>query len=343
MTPSAVVVKAGAQTAIAATVGGNPTTVTEWDVNGIAGGNAQFGTITGAGVYTAPLAPPPGGATTITAKTASASGATNVAVVYSNSSFNGPYAFSYIGDDGTGLLQVVGSFTANGAAGTITAGMEDISSGKSGVKTATTFTGGTFTVGPDGTATATPNDGSTWQFLLTGNTGTAASLGRPTQHALLVRFDSSGTGSGTIDQQTATALNTPFSPAGNYVFTLSGTAVETNNRLALLETAGVFHSNAVSAGTNAEWDVNVGGTVVNYTSLTATFSTYNANPGTCRRTLTLNTTAAALQTAPISITQMKFAIYVIDATHVKAVEIDGSEFAAGDIFSSPNTNGSFAL
>jgi hypothetical protein len=75
-----------------------------WEVNGTQGGDQLHGTIDVNGAYTPPLTPPPTGSTTITAcipsaNTCTSSATASVTVVFSNNSFDGPYAFSYTGED----------------------------------------------------------------------------------------------------------------------------------------------------------------------------------------------------------------------------------------------------
>ena len=77
------------------------------------GGDTLHGTIDVNGNYTAPAVPPPGGSTTVTAIVGGVSASATATVVFSNKSLSGPYAYDYTGDDGTGYLAVVGSFTAN--------------------------------------------------------------------------------------------------------------------------------------------------------------------------------------------------------------------------------------
>jgi hypothetical protein len=223
VTPSALFVAAGASVNFAATVGGNPAAVT-WSVNGAQGGGNLQGHITPSGVYTAPLTPAQGGSLTITAQTSGgASGTAAATVVFSANSFSGPYAFSYTGTDKNGFLSGAGSFTANGATGTITNGVEDVIDPKLSVEQ--DVFGGTFTVNPDGTGTASFTDGtagavaSKFQFSLTGNG--LANAGAPSQQAVWMRFDLSGTGSGMADQQDSAALGTPL-PLPSYVFGFSG-------------------------------------------------------------------------------------------------------------------------
>ena len=99
--------------------------------------------------------------------------------------------------------------------GNITSGIEDTSSFLVGISTGLSFTG-TYVVGPDGRTTATIDTGhgvATWQFALTTN-----------KHAVMIRFDTSANGSGTLDQQNLNDLNTsPNIVSGPYAFSASGT------------------------------------------------------------------------------------------------------------------------
>ncbi len=334
MSPSALFVEAGSTVPIAATSGGAPIQVTEWDVNGTANGDTLHGTIDNSGNYTAPLTPPPGGTTTITAKTAAGSGNTVVTVVFSTASFDGPYAFSYLGSNSKGFLNAAGSFTANGATGAISGMVEDMAAAN--IQPVTSVQGtGTFKVGADGTTEATMSDGSTWEFVLAGNT--PAFAGQPAQKALLVRFDKTGTGSGTINQQTLADLNLPL-PQGPYTFGL----YEPGTFQKVFVAAGKFESSGLIGTTGSlnpgVWDVNDGDVVSSDdTTLAGSFSPDPSNPGSGRGTLTLNTTRSFEKQATFV-----FAFYVVDNTHLKLIEIDGGTFSAGDIFNAPETNGSFS-
>jgi YD repeat-containing protein len=59
VTPDQIAVALGASVGFQATMDGVPTTGVIWRVNGTEGGSGQTGTITSAGVYTAPISPPP--------------------------------------------------------------------------------------------------------------------------------------------------------------------------------------------------------------------------------------------------------------------------------------------
>ena len=59
VTPDQTAVALGASVGFQAAVDGAPTTAVTWRVNGTEGGSGPTGTITSAGVYTAPISPPP--------------------------------------------------------------------------------------------------------------------------------------------------------------------------------------------------------------------------------------------------------------------------------------------
>ena len=287
-----------------------------WSVSSTNGGN--IGTINAlSGLYTAPPFPPPGGSITITATdpTVNTPATATAEIVYSNLSLNGPFAFSYAGNDSDGFLAVAGSFIADGQ-GDITSGIEDVDSFLSGVQTALPFTG-TYVVGPDGRTTATIDNGhgtATWQFVLTTN-----------QHAFLIRFDTNkiGSGSGTLDQQNLNDLTTsPTIVEGPYALSASGLDASFKP----MAMAGEFTSNG-SGGfptSGSMLDVNDGGTITTQTPAAAGSYAFDAaNSGTGRGTLTLPGTAGH---------QLEFAYYVIDSTHLHIVEIDGNAFLAGDLY-----------
>jgi hypothetical protein len=70
ISPTAATVAVGAQQTFTASVTGNTNTTVNWTVNGIAGGNASVGTITSAGVYTAPASLPTPNPVTVKATSA---------------------------------------------------------------------------------------------------------------------------------------------------------------------------------------------------------------------------------------------------------------------------------
>jgi hypothetical protein len=345
LSPAAIAMPAGATQTFTATMNGTAVGAT-WQVNGTPGGDGLHGTIDSSGTYSAPLTPPPGGTTTITAITGSgstvASGTATVAVIFSNASLNGSYAFSYKGNNSAGFSAVVGSFIAqgtSGATGQIFGGVEDVLTYGSTSAAHGQFTG-TFSVNADGTATATLPNNVTWQFALSSNPSGGAA-----QQALLIRFDTSSTGSGTINAQNP-ALLTASAFSGNYAFGLSGV----DGTGAPLVIAGRFFADGV--GTippgSAIQDINDNGKNTFSTTSTTTTTTTTADttlqgsfemdatsPNSGRGTLTLSSTNTTVFTT--SPTIFHFAFYIVDNTHIKAVEIDNNAALAGDFYSAVDT------
>ncbi len=343
VSPGATMVLAGSVTAFSATQNGAGVTPAVWEVNGAPGGDGVHGTINGNGNYTAPLSPPPTGSTTITACLDGACATTataSVTVVFSSASFNGPYAFSYTGDDGSGYLAVAGHFTAEGSTGQIGAndGIEDEIDNNTGVLTGTggaPIGGGTFTVGPDGRTQVTLATTEVLQIALT-----ASSQGGAAPHGVLIRFDAGATASGTIDAQNPNDLANGFS--GHYVFGVSGLDL---NSFAL-QLAGAFFSDGLGTipANQAEQDINDGGTVLTTPdiSLSGSFSPGLTAATDGRGVVNFSSTNTIFigELGGTSVTTT-FAYYIVDSTHLKVIEIDNSLLTAGDFFQETGGNGPF--
>lgn len=310
VSPAAASIPAGSQTTFTASVNGAAATGVTWEVNGTAGGDGVHGTIDSSGNYIAPLSPPPGGSTVITAVVGSSSGNATATIIFSNASLNGNYAFSYTGDDGTGFLGIIGEFTANGS-GTVS-GTEDFVDGNGA--TVGQSMSGTYSVGPDGRGTVdlTSSTGEAWQIAIASN-----------QHALLINVNSGATGSGTIDQQTATSALT----VGPYVFQLSG--LDTNGLVA--GAAGAFTSsgNGLLTADGNVMDVNDAGTATtDDTTLTGSFSTTG-----------IAFTSGSFSTLTGSTTPATFAYFPVSNNHLHLLEVDGNAFMAGDVFTGTTAPG----
>jgi hypothetical protein len=339
ISPDATMAQAGQPIAFSATENGAPLAA-NWQVHGTSGGDDVYGTIDANGNYTPPLTPPPTGSTSITAvdpNNANNTATASVTVVFSNSSFEGPYAFSYTGNDVNGFVTVAGSFTADGSAGSIAAGGEedyiDYGAGGENIDAPVSF-GGSFTVGPDGRGSLTiasggPFDnGGVIQFALTGG-----EQGGPSQHAVLIRLDTGATASGTLDMQSPLDLATGFS--GNFVFGFSGIDLSDNP----INMAGKFFSDGISnlPINLAEQDFNYAGTTSALDIDTTLYGGFvmDADASTTGRgTLVLVSTDTTFTDA-IGITPatLQYTFYIVDKTHLKVVETDGSTFiASGDIF-----------
>ncbi|MGH9688520.1 MAG: beta strand repeat-containing protein [Candidatus Acidiferrales bacterium] len=340
VSPAALAVAAGTSATFTATVSGSAVTPT-WQVNGIAGGNATVGTITAGGVYTAPSTPPSGGSVTITAVNGASTGTATAAVVFSNNSLSGAYAFSYSGSDaslsnpsgsgGPPVLAVAGSF--NASAGSIS-GIEDYNSGGSFTVAMALPVSGSYQVYPDGSGSAVLTNPAalsgkeTWQFTLA-----AGTAGAPSQHALLVRFDGTATGSGTIDRQNTAELSSLTSVSGNYVFELSGSDVNGYP----IQFAGIFNTDGAGniPANYGEEDINHAGNATQPStpdlSLHGSYSLDTSNLGSGRGYITL------INTSSQAACNCEFAFYTVDSTHLKVVEIDSSAILSGDLYAAPNT------
>jgi trimeric autotransporter adhesin len=316
VTPTQATVPAGGSFQFTAMRNSVVDTSATWSVS--SGNGGDIGSINATtGLYTAPNAPPPGGTVTITATDTTNGTETATAtatIVFSDASLRGPFAFSYTGDDASGFRAVAGRFVTDGA-GTIQGGIEDVDSFGSRVASAVPILSGTYKVGSDGRTTAivtTTHGTETWQFVLAS-----------TQHALLIRFDTSATGSGTIDQQNLNDLTTSDTViSGPYVFLAAGGDAQFNpmgiaGRLSADGAGGISTSGAVV-------DQNDNGTAkTSDTSLNGSYSLDTSNSGTGRGLLTLSST---------NIGQLQFAFYLIDNTHFHIVEIDQVNYLAGDVY-----------
>jgi hypothetical protein len=332
ISPSAVAVPAGAQLQFSTTTAG-----VTWTVNGN-GGDAVHGFInTSTGLYVAPLTPPPTGSVTISAVSGGNAGTATATIVFSNASLNSyvspynsgnpqPYAFEYTGDDGSGFLSVAGNFVADGN-GNIVNGLEDVNSAAI-APTTTQINPSTYTVGPDGRTTANITTGLgagiVWQFTLISNA-----------HALMVRFDQTATGSGTIDIQDPTQFTNPLA-LGTYAFSASGLDPS------LFPAAVVgrfFGTSGTISLNNAILDLNDGGTSATDASVTGGYNIDSTHPGTGRGTLSIDcpTFDTDFGDGGAGTGTVVFIFYIVDATHLKIVEGDQIALLAGDVYGAPAT------
>jgi hypothetical protein len=229
---------------------------------------------------------------------------------FSNSNLNGTYVFSVSGyDSGGSPYAMVGTFTFNGSGGNnqgnVTAGSLDINDESGGQVPAATISG-TYSVGIDGRGQAEvtsniPNLGSlAFDFVLSSSS-----------HGLITEFDTFGSGSGTLDAQTA-----GVTPSGSYAFSLAGASGNSS-----WATAGNFTVSGTSiSGLD---DFNNG--VLSYPAQALSGSLVvgpSSSPST------------TLDTAAFS---GLFDVYAIDATHLKFIEMDPTATLSGDAFSQPST------
>ena len=234
-----------------------------------------------------------------------------------NSELKGTYVFSISGVDASNQpYAMAGTFAANGAGnacstkGAITAGTFDINDfadfnpPAAGIQ----ITGGNYCVQSDGRGqlTITTNVGQgfpnlTFDFVLQDNT-----------HGLITEFDTFGSGSGTIDLQSATSIG-----AGSYAFLISG---DTSSGTAFA-TAGNFTVGAGGAITAGAADCNDGA------------AAFYANEPLSGTVVAASSSAPATTLTASSCTGQAFDVFPIDSTHMKIIQMDSTASQSGDIFS----------
>jgi hypothetical protein len=330
VSPAAAAVPAGAALQFT-TAAGCAETIWQVNLNGNSGNPGSITNGATCGLYTAPLSPPASGTVTISAFSGGSSGTSTVTILFSNASLNSlvnqanprPYAFSYLGDNAAGFLTVAGTFAADGN-GNITGGTEDVNSSFA-APVMSTIAAGTYTVGPDGRTTANLDVGGATevlQFALISN-----------QHALMIRFDATATGSGTIDMQDPTQFGAPFA-LGAYAFGLSG--IEQNgNHLGMVGRVVANNENTFPLN-NGIVDVNDGGTTLTDMQLQGGFSA--ADPATGRGTVALNCPTFDTDFGDNgggTAGTLTFVYYIVDSTHVKVLEGNSSTLLAGDFYGAP--------
>jgi hypothetical protein len=172
---------------------------------------------------------------------------------------------------------------------------------------------GNYVVTPDVRGTVNLNTGNTWRFVLATN-----------QHALILRSDTSNTGSGTMDQQSVNALTSSKSVvSGVYAFGGLG-ADPTFKPVALGGSFVADGAGNIPAGANI-LDQNDNGTVIKAdTTLTGTYTFDPSFPGTGRGTLAVNSTATGPRT---------FAFYAVNGGQLHVIEADHNGYFAGDAYS----------
>jgi hypothetical protein len=283
------------------------------------GPGQNFGTIDpNTGLYTAPPSPPPGGVVVVTATSGASNGTASVTILYSNASLCNQckYVFSYSGEDATNgfFLASTGNLLTDGNGNIVGDGHSFVDLNEGAGDVMANVTGGNYTIGPDGRGTINVIT-SQGTFIL------QVSVISPKQ-ALVLRFDTLATGSGTMDLATVAAFSGIAD--GNYAFGVSG--VDSGGFSMAI--AGRFLS---SSGTfplnNAIQDANDAGKVTQAdTSLHGNVASFDSASG--RGTLEFQSTAVMPST-------LTFAFYIVDDMHFKLVEIDQAPVLAGDVFGAP--------
>jgi hypothetical protein len=237
---------------------------------------------------------------------------------FTNSDLTGTYTFSVNGSDlnssgeALGALTIAGTITASGS-GTLSAGNVDI--------TDTTGVGANISINTSGSGYTVNKDG-TGQLTLSIPTTTEGNIAyvfafalTSSSHGVISEYDTNGTGSGTIDQQSGPALTTTA-----YAFSLSGSDDSSNP----LSAVGTFTLNSSGSITSGFEDYNHAGAPDTGLSLTGAVS---IGTGTSPGTATLVTSFGTLT----------FDVYAISSDHLKLIESDGQAVLAGDVYTGAST------
>ena len=298
---SATLTAGGANTkTFTATVTGATTTNVNWLVNGALGGNATVGTISAAGIYTAPNTPPPGSTVTVTADSQdfapSSASATVTISGYSTSSFRGQFAFSMSGKNASGPFFRAGSISADGN-GHLAGGLEDVNASTCAATNPISFVG-TYAIGVDGRGTMQFADGctpSTFSFVLVNN-----------GQLQITGFDSTGTATGQANLQDRTFFGAG-GLTGTYVFDFSG--VHGSSPLSQI---GEFTSDGLGNLTNGLVDTNDGGAISSNAPFTGSYLVNSNGRGTA------------------TFGNLNFSFYIVSRGSAKFVETD-SQTAVGAV------------
>lgn len=237
---------------------------------------------------------------------------------FTNSSLNGTYTFSVAGSDSAGIFTLAGSFVACGCSqGTISSGTVDIVNPSGPITGASLVSKSSYKISPDGRGVAR-------LFVANGSSVILSEFDiafvlTSSSHGFVIRFDSNGTGSGSIDLQSGSLTQTALT-ASPYAFLLSGGNL--NN--AALSMAGAFTLDSSGTITSGVADLNADGVSSAQLPLSGSVT---LGTGTAPGQAILTTTAGTFT----------FSVYGVDATHLKFIENDGNDILAGDAFDQPAT------
>ncbi len=247
---------------------------------------------------------------------------------FTNASLNGAYAFAISGTNNiTGTaFTVAGSFQANGN-GSITGGTEDINSPGTTVGVAQNVPiTGSYAVRSDGRTTAVITSTSpavtiNLDFVLLN-----------TSSGLAIRFQNTATASGSIDAQNSSAFNLA-ALAGTVAFNIAGVDNAGNPEAAVGQVT-IDSSGNITGGILDDNDNFTPHESVAVASTTMAVS----SPTNGRGTMVIDTGAAFLGA-------FHFVYYVVDANHLKLIEVDSGFPLSGDAFRQTSTtiSGSFAF
>jgi len=314
ISPATAIMAISGQQQFQAIVAGSTNTAVDWSVSGAGCSGSTCGTITPAGLYTAPSTLPTPAAVIIKASAQidlnQSASATVALVGKENAKLAGQYAFQFNGLDSSGIYQSAGTFTANGD-GSLVAGVEDINS-NAGPATDVSFTG-TYQLGSDNRGTMTFSSATGTQTFRFALNVTATGGG-------FIEFDSTGIrGSGRFEAQDSSAF-TISALKGAYVLSLAGKD-SAGNRIGALGIIDLDGSGSIFGGS---MDVNDGGIVA---PTYASFNGIDRVESTSRGILDLSIPGFAGGS-------FRFAFYVVSAQKLFLVSIDPLS-SNNPIFSGP--------
>jgi hypothetical protein len=232
---------------------------------------------------------------------------------FGQNSLKGTYVFAVSGLDASGdAYSMAGTLSANGSGG-ITGGTLDLNdpaeiSSPGFVADATINSNSTYSVTADGRAQTQIGTNISGLPTLTLDLALSSTSG-----GLVTEADTFGTGTGTIDIQTATDVT-----AGPYAFSLSGAVVNGSGTL----------------GEVGNFTVASGGTIS-----PAGLADFNDNAAAAYPAQTLTGTVAASSTGPATTLStslyptLTFDVFPISSTHLKFIEMDMTALLSGDAFS----------
>jgi hypothetical protein len=246
---------------------------------------------------------------------------------FSDATLNGAYVVAFSGTDISGgyesFFALAGTLTANGA-GAITSGTLDLIDPALGSVLGAGYTFARLPVSGAYSVTADGRGSGTLSMTINGNPVTMGidfALASAS-HGLISRFDSGGSGSGTLD---ATSGVSQSALTGSYAFGLDGVDATAQNYLSAAGALTLDSNGNISAGVQ---DFSDNGDAANLQALALQGSVTAGSPGTAH----LSTSAAAFGT-------LHFDVWPIDATHLKLIESDSSAFLAGDAYLSTGHTG----
>ncbi len=232
LSPATVSLNTGATTTLTATVTGSSNTAVTWTVDGVAGGNASVGTITGTGDSVTYTAPATAGSHTVTATSAaSAASSASTAVTVQAASGSAKVALAY---PGSSTVNVSGSmlFTAT-VTGTTTAGVnwtvDGVANGNATVGTITTGTGNDTVLykAPAATGSHTVSAvsaaGGTAASVAVTVAATAYTVTNPTSNYNVKTYGATGNGSSDDTAAIQNAINAASAAGGGLVEVPAGT------------------------------------------------------------------------------------------------------------------------